>query len=251
MIRFFLKQYFSGKSVLFAVGLLYVFLLSGAWEDLNGQADALLIFQISTELGVAVMLRPIAAALPIAFFLMREWGTGYHSFALCRSSCGSYAASKVIAAWLAGFTVPFASCLLLLLTMAVLSPSALTGIAGSTVRIFPGLMENGRPLPALFLYIGAFSLAGAIWSVVIVGLSMLTTNGYILIAAPFLLERVLSYILQFFCRFEPMLLCFDTSQSYACHIRGGLGIQFVYSVFLSAAMFLLVFLGTKRRLRHG
>ena len=170
---------------------------------------------------------------------------------MCRSSCGSYAASKVIAAWLAGFTVPFASCLLLLLTMAVLSPSALTGIAGSTVRIFPGLMENGRPLPALFLYIGAFSLAGAIWSVVIVGLSMLTTNGYILIAAPFLLARVLSYILQFFCRFEPMLLCFATSQSYACHIRGGLGIQFVYSVFLSAAMFLLVFLGTKRRLRHG
>lgn len=106
MMRFFLKQYFSGKSFLFAVVLLYAFLLSAAWEDLNGQADALLIFQISTELGVAIMLRPIAAALPIAFFLMREWGTGYHSFALCRSSCGSYAAAKVLSAWLTGFAVP-------------------------------------------------------------------------------------------------------------------------------------------------
>ena len=251
MMRFFLKQYFSGKSFLFAVVLLYAFLLSAAWEDLNGQTDALLIFQISTELGVAIMLRPIAAALPIAFFLMREWGTGYHSFALCRSSCGSYAAAKVLSAWLTGFAVPLASCMLLLLTIAMLSPASIIGLAQTSVRIFPGLIKNGQSTAALFLYIGAFSLAGAIWSVVIAGLSTLTTNGYVLIAAPFLLERVVSYILQFFCRFEPMLLCFDTSQNYAYRIPNGLMIQFVYSILLATVVFFVMLWRTKRRLSYG
>lgn len=251
MMRYFLKQFVSGKSFLFAVGLLFAFLLSNAWEDIMGQADALLIFQITSELGVAVMLRPIAAALPIAFFLMREWGTRYHTFVLSRSSCGQYAAAKVAAAYIVGFAVPFSACLLLLAIAAILSPASITGLAESSVRIFPHLLARGWPFLALLLYITVFSLAGAIWSVATVGLSMLTTNGYVLVAAPFLLERVLSYILQFFGRFAPMLLCLDTSQGYAYHISGGVGIQFIYSIFLSTAVFILVFWKIKRRLRHG
>ena len=36
------------------------------------------LFEISNELGVAKLLRPLIAALPVSFFLMREWGSKYH-----------------------------------------------------------------------------------------------------------------------------------------------------------------------------
>ena len=251
MLRFFLRQFFRSKSCLFAVGLLYAFLLAHAWEDLHTGADALLLFQVTSELGVAVMLRPIAAALPIAFFLMRETGTRYHSFVLCRSSCGAYAVSKAAAAYVIGFAVPLAACALLLATAAVVSPASLAGLADTGVRLFPHLLARGLPFLALVLYLIAWALPGAIWAAAVVGLSALTTNGYVLVAAPFLLERVLSDLLQFFSRNAPTLLLFDTTQGYACTRPGGLAAQAIYSVLLTAAAALLVYCTTKRRLHHG
>lgn len=235
-----------------SVGILYLFLLFGVWEDIGHGVDTLLLFQITSELGVAILLRPIAAALPISFFLMREWGSHYYQMVLSRSSCVKYAVSKTVCAYFIGFAVPFAADLLLLFTVAIFSPyGAFNAAFGTDCSLFPTLLAQGKPFLALLLYMAGFSLAGSIWSVVIVGVSVFTTNGYVLIAAPFLLERVSSYILQLMSLKVPFALCFDTSQNYAFRVEYGLAIQFACSLFLCAVAGGLVFLGTKRRLQHG
>lgn len=252
MTKYFIKQYGGSGSFLLAVGILYFFLLFGAWEDIGHGVDTLLLFQITNELGVAILLRPIAAALPISFFLMREWGSHYYQMALSRSSCVRYAVSKVVCAYFIGFAVPFLANLLLLSTVAVFSPYGVFNAAfGTNCDLFPTLLAQGKPFLALLLYIAGFSLAGSIWSVVIVGISVFTTNGYVLVAAPFLLERVSSYVLQMIGLKAPLALCFDTSQNYAFRVAHGLEIQFAYSVFLCAVAGSLVFLGTKRRRQRG
>lgn len=252
MTKYFLRQFGGSRSFLLALGMLYLFLLFGAWEDIGSGIDTLLLFQITNELGVAILLRPIAAALPIGFFLMREWGSRYYQMVLSRTSCVKYVVSKVVCAYFIGFAVPFLANLLLLFTAAICSPYWIFGDAfGTGSRLFPTLLSQGKPLLALLLYIAGFSLAGSIWSVVIVGVSVFTTNGYVLVAAPFLLERVSSYVLQMIGRKTPLALCLDTSHNYAFRVDHGLTIQFSYSLFLCAVAGILVFLSVKRRRRHG
>lgn len=252
MIKYFIKQFGGGKSFLLSVGILYLFLFFSAWEDIGSGMDTLLLLQVTNELGVAILLRPIAAALPISFFLMREWGSSYYQMVLSRSSCVRYAVSKVVCAYFIGFAVPFLADLLLLFTAAICSPTWIFGSSlGASSRLFPTLLVQGKPFLALLLYVAGFSLAGSIWSVLIVGVSVFTTNGYVLVAAPFLLERVFSYVLQFIGRKTPFVLCFDTSHSYAFRIDHGLELQFAYSLFLCVAVGSLVFLATKRRRHHG
>lgn len=72
MFRYFIRQYLFSKSYILSVGLLYLFLLVSAYGDIAINADAFLVVQITNVLGVAVLLRPLAAALPISLFLMRE-----------------------------------------------------------------------------------------------------------------------------------------------------------------------------------
>lgn len=252
MIKYFIKQFGGSRSFLLSVGILYLFLFLGAWEDISSGVDTLLLLQVTNELGVAILLRPIAAALPISFFLMREWGSHYYQMVLIRSSRIKYAASKVFCAYLLGFAVPFLADLLLLCTAAICSPSWIFGASfGTSSRLFPALLAQGKPFLALLLYIAGFSLAGSIWSVVIVSVSVFTTNGYVLVAAPFLLERVSSYILQMIGQKTPSALCLDTSQNYVFRIDHGVVILFAYSLFLCAVAGILVFLATKRRQQYG
>ena len=240
------------KTYLAAVGLLYLFLLFGAYGDFGTETHALYLFEISNELGVAKLLRPLIAALPVSFFLMREWGSKYHQAILVRGSCLKYSFSKVSAVFTVGFSVPLMANLLLWVTILIFYPDQALNLSYITSGgVFPDLVNGGHANLALFLYILWYSVAGGVWAVIDLCVSILTTNGYVLVAAPFLLERVFSYAIQALSRTRPYLNYLDTSQTYALRQKNGVLIQLLFCVFLCTFAALAVYSATKRRLHHG
>ena len=252
LFSFFVRLLIRSKSYLASVGVLYLFLLIGAYEDLGVEVHALSIFEVSNMVGVAILLRPLIAALPVSFFLMREWGSKYYQMILMRGSCLQYSLSKSVAVFIVGFSVPLLANLLLFITILVISPAQIFNLSYPTSGgVFPNLVNNGHANLALLLYILWYSLAGGIWAVMNLGVSLLTTNGYVLVSAPFLLERVFSYIIQASSRTKPFLNYLDSSQGYALRHKNGVLIHLLLCVFLCAFAALSVHAATKRRLRHG
>ena len=162
------------------------------------------------------------------------------------------AAAVFAAVFVAGFSVPLLANLLLFITILAISPAQIFNLSYPTSGgVFPNLVNNGHANLALLLYILWYSLAGGIWAVMNLGVSLLTTNGYVLVSAPFLLERVFSYIIQASSRTKPFLNYLDSSQGYALRHKNGVLIHLLLCVFLCAFAALSVHAATKRRLRHG
>lgn len=252
LFSFFLWLLTRSKPYFSAVGLLCGFLLIGAYGDLGTEVHALSLFEISNMVGVAILLRPLIAALPVSFFLMREWGTKYYQSALLHGSCLRYSLSKPVAVFAVGFSVPLLANLLLFITILVVSPAQIFNLNYPTCGgVFPNLVNSGHTNLALVLYILWYSLAGGIWAVIDLCVSLLTTNGYVLVAAPFLLERVFSYMIQAAGRTKPFLNYFDTSLTFALRQKNGVLIHLLICVFLCAFAALSVHAALKRRLRHG
>lgn len=252
MLRLFLRLPIRGKAWPAAVGLLYLFLLIGAYEDIGTEFHALGLFEVSYMVGAAILLRPLIAALPVSFFLMREWGGRYHQIILLRGSCLRYSLSKTAAVFAVGCSVPLAANLLLLLTVLAASPAQVFDLSYPAAGgVFPALVRAGHPNLALLLYILWHSLAGGLWAVVDLCVSLVTTNGYVLAAAPFLLERVCSYAIQAGSRIRPSLRSLDLSGGFALRHTDGMLIQLLLCVFLCAFAALAVWLAVRRRLRHG
>lgn len=251
MFRFFIKQYLFSKSFILSVCLLYLFLLISALEDFASTSGAFQIVQVANVLGVAVLLRPLAAALPISMFLMREWGSHYYQCVLIRGNCLRYATNKTVSACIIGFLVPFAANLLLLLTVAVVSPSQYLLSKFDPGPYFPDFSLEGKLHLGLFLYITAFSVSGAVWAAVVTGISAFTTNAYVLIAAPFLLDRSVSYLLQLISLRAPFVLYFDTSNTYALRMSKGFLFQLLFVLLLVFVITTIVLARVKRRQRNG
>ena len=252
MFLFFFRLLTRSKSYYAAVGVLYFFLLIGAYEDIGVEVHMLSLLEVSNMVGVAILLRPLIASLPVSFFLMREWGSKYYQLVLIRGSSLRYSLSKSAAVFTVGVSVPLMANLLLFLTVLIVSPAQIFNLSYPTSGgVFPNLVNNGHPNLALLLYVLWYSLAGGIWALINLCISLLTTNGYVLVSAPFLVERVFSYAIQAAGRTKPYLKYFDTTQGYALRHKNGVLIQLLLCVFLCAFAALSVCVANRRRLRYG
>lgn len=250
-MRYMMEQYCRNKGFLLAVFGLFFFLMLGCWWDLPAAVDCLYLLQISRELGVAALLRPVAAALPISFFLMHEWGTKYYQMVLPRMSGWKYACSKVWAAWLVGFLVPFLACLAMTGMILFLSPWRMNPLGLRTAdALFPWL-EHTHWLTKYGLYILDFSLAGSLWATVTVIVSTFTANAYVLIAIPFLLDRVFSYTMYRLAEHHAVWSWLDTARGTATQSREGVLVQLGFHLLMGVAACVTVHGAVKRRVQNG
>ncbi len=146
-------------------------------------------FIIAFYMGVTRFLVPIAAVLPLGFFLCDDTDSGYLNLALYRGSGLGYGFKRLAAVILSAVITVLAACILM--TVLLLLLSTLEGgeteswLLYSKGTAFESIMKPGSFWKYVLIQHGHQALSAAIWASVAVGLSALWPNKAFVFVATF------------------------------------------------------------------
>lgn len=156
--------------------------------------DALLFARFD----LIMLIAPLLSAFPFADSFSVERSNGYRSLVLLRTKNVRYVTSKFIANALAGGLVLFSPHVLIYILSDLIYPNELPTYLGQQRLIITGPFSEIYPIdPALYVWIIMILsfLFGAIYSSLGMAISMFIENRYVIIATPFLIYLMGTFIL--------------------------------------------------------
>jgi hypothetical protein len=200
MLRFQLKNIVLTPATAVGVLGLFLFMLISIYP--NPYNDVVYNYQYATQLGYGSYFIPVAAVLPVCFYLQQFGSQRGTQFSLIRSSLPRYTGSTIFGAVLSGMVVTLSAFILFTFSCCFLVHSA-----EGPAYFGDGLMENsdaeafyGRFLAhpfVLYLIMGAiYTVNGAIWPVISLFCFTLVQNQYIVVAIPLIFKVVVGIFAQ-------------------------------------------------------
>lgn len=197
MVRVELRKYILSPIFLFAVILFYFSLVFSCVEIES--SDLLYYYEYSITLGFAAFLLPVASVIPVAYFYYHEATTSYTWFVLSRGTKKRYVVSRILATALSGACVVLAATALFFVTEALLcggKPTIGPGFLGDYGTVFQVLIDQQAYQAILGIMLSALTINGMLWPLICLAAYALTSNKYVIIAAPFIFRTLLSYLAQ-------------------------------------------------------
>ena len=197
MLRFqFRNAVVTPATVISIIGL-YLFMSISTYPRLS--ADLMYNYQNAISLGYGAVFIPVAAVVPICFYLHHIGARQSEQLLLIRGSLFSYARSSILTAAVSGMIVTLGTFLLFSITCYLYSPTGVPyiGLGMYSLRsdggtIYAKLFEHPA---ALYTLMGAiYSLSGAMWPVIYLLCFSFTKNQYIVVSIPFIVKTALAYI---------------------------------------------------------
>lgn len=197
MLRYQLKNIIFTPATAIAVIGLYLFMIVSIYPEPYN--DIVYNYQYATQLGYGSFFVPVAVVLPISFFLHHSGQQKDMQFSLIRSKLPSYTGSTVISAILSGMFVALAAFILftvscLLIKSAEGSIYFGTGFLNDrdTPEFYQGFLS--KPILLYFMMGAIYTVNGAIWPVISLLAFSFMKNQYLVVAIPFILKLVMSFI---------------------------------------------------------
>lgn len=218
MLRFQLKNMVLTPATLVAALGLFLFMMISIYP--NPYNDVVYNYQYATQLGYGAYFIPVAAVLPVCFYLYHFGTQRGTQFSMVRSSLRGYTGSTIFSAAMSGMAVTL--CAFVLFTF---SCYFLVDSAEGPAYFGDGLMENSyaeafygqfltHPV-VLYLIMGAiYTLNGAMWPVISLLCFSFIHNQYIVVAIPFIFKIIVGFIGEL-----TQLFFLDPSQ---LHLFGGI-----------------------------
>lgn len=197
MLRYQLKNIIFNPATAIAVIGLYLFMIVSIYPDPYN--DVVYCFQYATQLGYGSYFVPVAVVLPISFFLHHSGRQRNMQFSLIRSKLSSYTGTTVISAILSGMFVTLAAFILFTVSCFLMKSAEGPSYFGTGFLNYshtPDFYLRFLSKPVLlYLIMGAiYTVNGAMWPVIsLLGFSF-TENQYLVVAIPFIIKLVMSFI---------------------------------------------------------
>lgn len=179
--------------------LLYLCMVIGIAEELGISEHAqemLMLFQITTSTGIAHIVVPVLVILPCALVYAEEIKEGFFYYNLIRTKKSSYILSKIVTSVCTALAVAAGAVVLFLITCMLLG---IRGIGNGIADMYQGTyfqayLEAGKTYIPFAAHLAAYIIFAGAWPLISLITSTYTGNKYIITAAPFIAERVISYV---------------------------------------------------------
>ena len=244
---------FWGTVFLFAA-----IMIAGAYEDIQSaganSSSVLYLFLVTSSVGISHVLVPVLTIIPFAFFYAEELEKKAAYYSLIRCSKRSYYGSNIAAAVLSSMLVS-AFALLVFVIVCLLSGAG-SEFGGSEASFFEGSiygswLENGNGNWILPLKLLAFVVYSAPWGVLCLAVSVFSKNKYIIIAAPFLIEKAVGTITQMIPSLWLLIPGLTLLKGTSLRLPyGGIPYALGYNGVIVAALSVFYYVMSKRRYRH-
>ena len=201
MLRFQLRNTILTPATAISILGLYLFMVVSIYP--YPTADLMYNYQYVTQIGYGSYFIPVAAVIPVCFWLHYAGAEKGRQFSLVRSRLSAYTSSTVFTAVLSGMTVTLSAFLLFTLTCLIYSPEGTPYIGLGLLKGSYGTAFYSKffdhPV-ALYAIMGAiYTVNGAIWPIISLLCFSFTANQYVVIAVPFIIKALVAYIAQSFC----------------------------------------------------
>lgn len=197
MLRFQFRNVIITPASVIAILGLYLFMIVSLYS--YHSADLMYNYQCTIALGYGGMFIPVAAVLPICFYLHHIGVKQSEQLLLIRSSLFPYARSTIFSAIASGMVVTMGAFLLFTITCFIYSPegSPYIGLGMFSIQddgntIYASFFDYPVVLYALMGVI--YTLNGAMWPMISLLCFSFTKNQYIVVSIPFIAKTVLAYI---------------------------------------------------------
>lgn len=197
MLRFQFRNIILTPATVISILGLYLFMEISLYPCFS--ADLMLRYQYAILLGYGIIFIPVAAVLPICFYLRNISAKQSEQLLLIRGSLFSYARSSILSAVVSGMTVTLGAFLLFTITCYVYSPAGTPyiGLGMYSIKNYGGtIYAKLFDCPAaLYALMGVvYTLNGAIWPMVSLLCFSFTKNQYVVVSIPFIVKTALAYI---------------------------------------------------------
>ena len=247
-----------GSGVFWGTVLLFaVIMVAGAYSDLPAaranSLPVLYLYLVTSTVGIAHVLVPVVTILPFAFFYVEEMEKKAVYYKLIRCSKRAYYGSNIAVAVLSPILV--SALALLDFVLVCLGYGAGFGYSNGMVSFFEGSMYadwllDGRHVWVLLVKLLAFVARSAPWGLLCLAASVFSKNKFVILAAPFLIERSVSLVIQMLGLWllDPGMPLLDGPS-----LRlpwGGIPYALCYNGILVAALSAFYYVMSKRRYCH-
>ena len=248
------SRVFWGTVVLFAA-----IMVAGAYEDLPdaraNDISVLLLYDVTTSIGIVHALIAIVPIIPFAFFYVEELEKKAVYYNLVRCSKRSYYWSNIAAAVLSSALVAVFALLLFVLVCVAFGAGIETNSALRNhyeISVFVEWLEDGRLIYVMLIRFLAFVAYASPWGLLCLLISIFSKNKYVIVAFPFIFNFAISYLLQSspLSRFNPDLTLLKGKFVLGMPYGGifyALGYHAVFITLFSVCYYVL----SRRRYRHG
>lgn len=230
-------------------------MVAGAYGDLQGARvnshPVLYLYLVTSDAGMTAVLIPVLTMIPFAFFYVEELEKKAVYYNLIRCSKGAYYGSNIAAALLSSALVSgFA--LMIFILVCLLYGAGFTnsgGVMSAFVgSIYEAWLKEGGMIWVLLVKLLALVTSSMPWSVLCLLVSVYTKNKYVILAAPFLITRLVSAVVSA----TPLYLLSPSMPTLPTGnvIRlpdGGILYMLVYNGVFIAVLSVLYYVMSKRR----
>lgn len=189
------------KSPVFYISilLLYFCMMIGIMEDLwipEHADDMLMLFQITTSLGIAHIAVPVFVILPCALLYAEEAKDSFFYYNLIRTTKKSYITSKIVTCVCTGMMVAAGAVILFLITCMLVGIHGIgNGLDGMYLdTYFQRYIETGKSYVPFLAHLITYVIFAGAWPLISLIVSTYTASKYVITAAPFFVERIVSYL---------------------------------------------------------
>lgn len=198
MLRFQIKNIIFTPITLASILALYLFMMVSIYPFYFN--DIVYNYQYATQLGYGSYFIPVAAVLPVCFFLHHMGGEKNVQFSLIRSKLSSYTISTIFSAVLSGMAVTLGAFILFTISCFLINSPEGPAYFGDGFVVWrsSSYAFYGRFLMYPFLLYSImgviYTMNGAMWPVISLMCFSFTANQYAVAVVPFILKLVMSFI---------------------------------------------------------
>ena len=145
------------------------------------------------------LLAPVIAGLVFSTTIIDDMKTGMYGMLASRTGPVKYIRSKIISSVICGGGVFLISYLLIFILIVIIDPTASVRTEFYRNGLF-GLIYDRSMLLYCFAYIGYTFIFGAVFSLVCLGVAMITKNKYMAVGLPFFLYYISEYAMNLFTK---------------------------------------------------
>ena len=233
-------------------------MVAGAYGDLQGARvnshPVLYLYLVTSDAGMTAVLIPVLTMIPFAFFYVEELEKKAVYYNLIRCSKGAYYGSNIAAAILSSALVSAFALMIFILVCLLYGADFEGGFASSQAvmsafvgSIYEAWLKEGGMIWVLLVKLLALVASSMPWGVLCLLVSVYTKNKYVILAAPFLITRLVSAVVP-----EPLYLLSPSMPTLPTgHVTrlpdGGILYMLVYNGVFIAVLSVLYYVMSKRR----
>ena len=251
-----LKRAICSWYFVLATIILYISLFIGVIFDvLYSKGENLLVLIIITLIiGTSIIVIPVVCGIPYGTSFCIDYESGYFEFAITRTSIRNYVLTKIVVGFISGASVVLAAIVLFSLSCILVRPSVLQSVdyVNYSLGEYWVLLLNDKKDIIVFLFrVLMLCVFGGIWPVISLGMSIIIKNKYIIMAVPFLVSEIMSYITQLSGAYSFDLSNIPLQGPVESMSFGGVPFALAYSLLIITIMTCMFWVGVERKLKHG